>query len=536
MIRTRQIIKNISYDELVQQQVIPDIYPLVTTENKRYPPFVYKTKDFSYFGVLADFIIRAGLRINLSQEVDLGTEEIVEFMPTFTDELMITALEHINTYQTSTNINDIINSVYFLAGSSRIELKDIQSYIPTYVNIIKEIIAKWNYYITYLSGKVIFNSAYSYESFQGHPDVVINGSEFSTVLDIKNTIAFDKMAKESILQVLAYYALMKVNGLNPRFVGFILPMQRDILLYDLNGWDSTNFLNLLTTKANKLLQPKPEELETMLSGILSNLSLVQKHQVSMMSAGSHIAKGNNIVITLRNYLRDNGNVPCQMFLSNTRSGKRSANTERQIPEAAQIIKENNMLYFTHSPYVINLCANMYDEKTGYWQQNVLNEDLRQTVLMGGRGVVVHTGNQGKLDLDTALNTMEHMIRQALPYATEQCPLLLETPSGQGTETLTKIEELGGFFYRFTEEERKRFGVCIDTAHVQALGYDPYEYLQHWEKYCKIPIKLVHFNDLVGDRGCRVDRHALPGMGSIGMERMSTIAKWCDERKIPMVKE
>ena len=69
MLRTRFVIQNLSYDDLVSQSVIPDIFPLVKTSTKKYPPFVYRTKEFSYFGSLADFIIRAGLRINLDQEV-----------------------------------------------------------------------------------------------------------------------------------------------------------------------------------------------------------------------------------------------------------------------------------------------------------------------------------------------------------------------------------------------------------------------------------------------------------------------------------
>jgi deoxyribonuclease-4 len=156
--------------------------------------------------------------------------------------------------------------------------------------------------------------------------------------------------------------------------------------------------------------------------------------------------------------------------------------------------------------------------------------------MGGCGVVVHTGARKHLSEPEALTIMEYMVRTALPHATEMCPLLLETPCNEGTEVCGKIEELGNFFFRFTSEERKKLGVCIDTCHVFSAGYDPLLYLQHWEKYCQTPIKLVHFNDSDRECGSCVDRHASPGQGHIGMDKMMAIAKWCSDRNIPMVRE
>jgi deoxyribonuclease-4 len=96
--------------------------------------------------------------------------------------------------------------------------------------------------------------------------------------------------------------------------------------------------------------------------------------------------------------------------------------------------------------------------------------------------------------------------------------------------------LCNFFYRFNDEERKRLGICIDVCHVFSAAYDPLSYLQHWETYSKIPIKLVHFNDSKGACGCCSDRHASPGEGHIGMEKMTAIAEWCHKRNIPLVHE
>lgn len=222
-------------------------------------------------------------------------------------------------------------------------------------------------------------------------------------------------------------------------------------------------------------------------------------------------------------------------LRNPRTGKCNPKTAYQLESARAMISHYNLVYYTHAAYVINLCANQCDNGD-YWQQKYLNEDLAFTSSIGGRGVVVHTGARKHRTEEEALLIMENMVRDALPYATESCPLLLETPCGEGTEVCSKIEDLGNFFLRFSEEELKKLGLCADTCHIFSSGYDPMTYLEHWEKYSPTPIKLVHFNDSKGTCGSCIDRHAAAGTGHIGMEKMVAIERWCTERSIPMVYE
>jgi len=68
------------------------------------------------------------------------------------------------------------------------------------------------------------------------------------------------------------------------------------------------------------------------------------------------------------------------------------------------------------------------------------------------------------------------------------------------------------------------------------GYDPLTYMKLWIENYTIPIKLVHFNDSKGPCGCHKDRHEIPGIGKLGMNKMVAIAKWCEENKIPMIVE
>lgn len=528
MIHVRDLIANLSYDKLLEYNLIPDLHGAVMNNNniianKRYPPFVYQRQDFSFFGMLLDYIIRAGLRINLQQAIDIGIEPNLEKIQTLEEEKMMELICKVNVYESSKNFNDVVKAaleiVNFMYERESYTNDEIKGYIPTLVNIIKELVAKWQYYQCYLTGEVKYNAEYNFSNITAHPDIVTAES----VLDIKTTCSFSKMSKESCLQVLTYYVLIKIYDPAIRYVGFILPMQRQLFICDVSGWDYDEYLQLIVEKSI-IKQPELNSLSSIIHG---------KYQI-----GSHYPKGKDLAATLETYVKQYPNTPCQMFLTNNRSGMRSNKTVLQLPAAKDVIIKHKLQYFTHAAYVINLCANMYDEKTGkYWQQDLLNEDLQFTAMMGGKGVVVHTGARKEKTEEDALNTMELMVRNALEYASEDCKLLLENGVGEGTEICTKLEELGDFFYRFSKDERKKLGICIDTCHSHSAGYDPLDYLTRWKKeYPDIKIALVHFNDSKGACGCHVDRHEIPGQGHIGLEKLLMVAEFCYTRNIPAVRE
>ena len=533
-IHVRDIISKLSYEALVDQHIIPDVKSLLQPEvltNKRYPPFVYAGKNFSFFGMYMDFVVRAGFRIRLQQPVDLGLEPI----------------EHTSTtlYQTTRNMNDVaasslqlVSAMYNTASYTK---EQMYSYVATTVNIMKALTAQWVVYQSYLQGTIRYNTVFTYKSIMGHPDIITD----NCVLDIKTTASFGKMSSDACLQVLAYYALMKHNNVNVRYLGFVLPMQRLVVVYDMSNWDCSAYLQLLNNTAeaisNNLFQVNIQQspLSNTIQTIKVELPIVSQLMVTYLNecrVGMHISKGTNLKKTLQDYITHSPNRPCQLFLRNPRTGICASKTVQQLADARLIIDNHQLQCYIHAPYVINLCANVHDG-TDFWQQRYLNEDLIFANKMGCRGVVVHTGNRCKLTEDAALSIMEHMIRSALPYAAEHCPLLLETPCGEGTEVCTTIEELGNFLFRFTDEELKKLGLCVDTCHIYAKKYTrPLAYLQHWKRYGPVPIRLVHLNDSKDDCCSCVDHHAFPGAGRIGEAKMKEVAYWCASEGIPMVLE
>jgi hypothetical protein len=182
--------------------------------------------------------------------------------------------------------------------------------------------------------------------------------------------------------------------------------------------------------------------------------------------------------------------------------------------------------FIHSPYTINLCRECSEIR--------LIKLLIRSSELKAKGVVVHVGKHKDLSIEDGIIAMSRSIKRALDKASESCPLILETPAGQGTELLCDLGDMLSYYERF--ETHSNFKICIDTCHVFSSGYDPVFYIKTWlDKYPKA-IALVHFNDSKHERGRCVDEHYIPGYGHIGKERMQKVYDLCHEHNIPMVVE
>jgi deoxyribonuclease-4 len=243
--------------------------------------------------------------------------------------------------------------------------------------------------------------------------------------------------------------------------------------------------------------------------------------ISIYNIGSHMKKQPSIAGTIASLPPGR---PSQIFLGNPQGSAVSA-TDSDLAAAAAAIGSRKV--FVHSPYIVNLCA-----KEDKWQSQLLRKNLQYTGAFGGLGVVVHVGKSTSQPLTEALQNMRAMLQRSLDAATPACPLLLETPAGQGTETLKGMGEFLDFVESFADP---RLRVCLDTCHVFACGHDPVEYLKETLKRPGL-LKLVHYNDSEGACKSCVDRHAFVGTGKIGLETMRTIAQLCHEAAVPMVIE
>jgi deoxyribonuclease-4 len=233
------------------------------------------------------------------------------------------------------------------------------------------------------------------------------------------------------------------------------------------------------------------------------------------SIGYHAKKEKTLLKTIKSF--PVSYIPYQIFLGSPKTFQVSLD-EEDIKDSADLIIKNNISLFIHTPYVINLSKENVSE--------ILIKQLEYAKKAKCKGVVVHTGKYTTNTESKAIEIMYENIKNAMEYATEECPILLETPAGQGTETLTECD----LFYEFVTRFDRRVCICIDTCHVFASGYeDPLIYIQYIHKKDPDRIKLIHFNDSKGECCSCVDRHEMIGDGKIGFDVLENIAKFCKDK-------
>lgn len=243
--------------------------------------------------------------------------------------------------------------------------------------------------------------------------------------------------------------------------------------------------------------------------------------------GKHVSKRNSLFSTVKNYHETDRKKSIQIFTGSPKSWVRKEPDDDDIVRTKKYVQENNINLFIHSLYFINLAR-----KDCKQALESLKWELRIGAKIGSKGVVVHVGKSLDMGEKEALLNMYNNIMSLMPFINPSCPLLLETPAGQGTETLTERESFCAFVKKFDEKLK----VCIDSCHVFASGYQPMDYIEEFEKECPGMLQVLHFNDSKTDIGSKKDRHEFPGNGFIGIVEMKRVAQWGIKKMIPMVIE
>ena len=249
----------------------------------------------------------------------------------------------------------------------------------------------------------------------------------------------------------------------------------------------------------------------------------------MHKVGSQCVMYKTIYHSILVHIHRMQNLPCQMSILKPLTYLRNA---QDCINAKELILKNNMSVFDHS----NVCFNPSNPNDSAMQDVQIS--LKLVDNFGGKGVVIHVGKHcDRTSVSEAIDIMRKSIEKILQYASETSPLILETPAGQGTELLTTIEEFTDFYLSFTQEDREKFKICVDTQHVFGAGYDPLEYIQSLVNKCGIQsLVLVHMNDSKVEIGSKLDRHERIGCGKIGAQKLNLVAEFLDLHSIPAVFE
>jgi len=194
----------------------------------------------------------------------------------------------------------------------------------------------------------------------------------------------------------------------------------------------------------------------------------------------------------------------------------------------------------HMPYLPNLSGpdgEFYNKSVG-----TLVGEMQRCIALDIPYLVIHLGSHlgkgqasGIKQLVKAIETARTKIREGGPM------VLLENNAGQKNSVGANFEELRTILDRL--DDPKRFGICIDTCHLFASGYDlrkKSDVDKTLEKFDTIVglknLKFIHLNDSKGPLGSNLDRHEHIGLGMIGGEGMSAFLNHPAIRELPVIME
>ena len=231
----------------------------------------------------------------------------------------------------------------------------------------------------------------------------------------------------------------------------------------------------------------------------------------------------------------------QIFLSNQRQWKTTPLTSEMVTEFRQQWKENDyMPVAAHDSYLINLAAP--DPTTLERSVAAFADELQRAAALGIPFLITHPGSHRGEGVEAGLERfVENMDRAITRSKTSKVMVLIENTAGQGTNLGSTFEEIS--FIINESQYSDSLGVCFDTSHAFAAGYDirtrvTYEdTLSTFDQIISLErLKFFHINDSKRPLDSRVDRHEHIGKGEIGLSGFRLLLSDLRFRQHPMVLE
>ena len=174
--------------------------------------------------------------------------------------------------------------------------------------------------------------------------------------------------------------------------------------------------------------------------------------------------------------------------------------------------------FSHMPYLPNLASPK--EEVYSLSVKSLKAELQRCIQLGVPYVVSHMGSDLGFGKMAGLKRIVVAIDSSLQESPGETAILLENTAGTKHSMGSTFEDIERVLDRIAEP--KRVGVCLDTCHAFAAGYDIAtstaikRTLGRFEDVIGLDrLKVVHLNDSVGGLGSHLDRHEHIGLGKIG---------------------
>ncbi|KAH8814919.1 xylose isomerase-like protein [Xylogone sp. PMI_703] len=291
-------------------------------------------------------------------------------------------------------------------------------------------------------------------------------------------------------------------------------------------------------KPKKKRKTKEEkEAETMPLAVRTLIKSLRKP----MYIGAHISAAGGVHNSINNALHIGGN-SFALFLKSQRKWV----SPPLAPEArdqfkAQCLEHNydaTKHVVPHGSYLVNLAQP--DPEKAAQAYDCFLEDLKRCEALGIRLYNFHPGSTGPHPRSEAIKRIAMNLNKA-HKATETVVTLLENMAGAGNIIGSKFEDLREIIDLV--DDKSRVGVCIDTCHTFAAGYDlrsPESFQETMEKFASTVglsyLKALHLNDSKAPFSSNRDLHANIGTGFLGLKAFHNVMNFEPFQGLPMVLE
>ena len=259
-----------------------------------------------------------------------------------------------------------------------------------------------------------------------------------------------------------------------------------------------------------------------------------------MQIGCHVSASGSIDKAVDNAVERDCSA-FQIFTRSPRSWHAKELTKEVIDAFKSKLKASKIDRFAtcaHMPYLPNLATPKEDafEKS----VNTLISEVERCAQLGIPYLVTHLGSHLGTGEEAGIKKLVEGLTKA-GQTKNDVIILLENTAGQKNSVGSDFKQLGEIFKQL--KPGKKFGVCLDTCHAFVAGYDlrtadkVKETFKEFDKHVGIEnLKILHLNDARGELGCNLDRHYHLGLGGIGEEGITSVVKFANKKKIPIILE
>jgi len=210
----------------------------------------------------------------------------------------------------------------------------------------------------------------------------------------------------------------------------------------------------------------------------------------------------------------------QIFTRNARGWAAKPLDDDEVSRFKGEARRTKLPTAAHSSYLINCCAQDAEIRTKSWEG--LADELGRCETLGIPALIFHPGSHE--DEAAGIRLVAEAMERALDSVPGKSRLLVETTAGQGSSLGWRFEQVAAIRDAVPAARRRRVGVCVDTCHVFAAGYDLTTEAGYARTITELDavvglehVRAFHLNDSKKPLGCRVDRHEHIGEGAMGLE-------------------